>query len=145
MPVLSPHGSSTRGRGRGRGKANNSSGGSSPVRDVNSIIVQRVSDLAAAVTNQATQMTTANENMNRLTEAMANLTENFSRGLQNLRPVVREDLDSSDDSSSDSDNSSGSEEATNPFAGLFENEPAGVGDAKDDQWESLLESTSKKR
>ena len=124
---------STRGRGRSRSKAQ------SPAIHAETVIVQRVSDLAAAVSAQSNQMRATNENVNRLTELMAQLTENVRISAQREQ-FIQEDREFSD-TDSDSDISVG-QPRPDPFEGLFDEHPELPHEAPEEKvWDNLLAST----
>ena len=124
---------SNRGRGRSRSKTQ------SPAILPEAVIVQKVSDLAAAVSAQSNQMKATNENVNKLTEMMAQLTENVRSSAQREQ-FIQDDRDFSD-TGSDSDISVG-QPRPGPFEGLFDEHPELPHESPEEKvWDNLLAST----
>ena len=127
---------SNRGRGRSRSKPQNPV---QPAVDSESVIVQKVSDLAAVVSAQSAQMRATNENVHRLTELMANLTENV-RSSAERRQIIPDERDY-EDTGSDSDFSVG-QDRPGPFEGLFDEQTEPIHEVPEEKiWDSLLAST----
>ena len=125
-----------RGRGRSRSKPQNPA---QAAIDSEAVIVQKVSDLAAVVSAQSAQMRATNENVNRLTDMMANLTENVRSSVERVQ-FVQEDREFSD-TGSDSDYSVGQPRG-DPFEGLFDEQPQPTHENPEEKvWDNLLAST----
>ena len=133
------------GRARGRSRSRNAiapgSSNVTPGQNVNAVIVQKVSDLAAAVTSQSAQMRESSDKVTRLTETVASLADTFSRVLneRDFRDGFhRDDGEISSDSDVQVD-----EASSDIFAGIFTPEGDADEDKEQNDWSALLEKTEK--
>ena len=129
------------GRARGRSQSRAVIAPGSPGQSSSQVVVQKVSELAAAVTSQSNQMRESNTTITRLTETVANLAESFSRVLneRNFRPEYEEE-----DGEISSDSDIQVEPAgLNIFEGVFAEEPDCNNEEDQDDWNVLLEKTEK--